>query len=59
MVSMSEPSKEELLARIAELEKQSGAKKSGKLEFRVTSSGSGCSMPRGTCGPSWKGTRAG
>ncbi len=32
---MSEPTKEELLARIAELEKQSGAKKSGNLEFRV------------------------
>jgi len=29
---MSEPTKEELLARIAELEKQSAAKKSGKLE---------------------------
>lgn len=32
---MSEPTKEELLARIAELEKQSRSKKSGKLEFRV------------------------
>jgi hypothetical protein len=32
---MSEPTKEELLARIAELEKRSGAKKSGKLEFKV------------------------
>jgi len=36
---MSEPSKEELLARIAELEKQSGAKKSGKLEFKVGEKG--------------------
>jgi len=39
MVSMSEPSKEELLARIAELEKQSGAKKSGILEFKVGGKG--------------------
>lgn len=36
---MSEPTKEELLARIAELEKQSGSKKSGKLEFRVGEKG--------------------
>ena len=39
MVPLSEPTKEELLARIAELEKQSGAKKSGKLEFRVGEKG--------------------
>jgi len=39
MRSMTEPSKEELLARIAELEKQSGAKKSGKLEFKVGGKG--------------------
>ena len=39
MLPMSEPTKEELLARIAELEKQSGAKKSGKLEFRVGGKG--------------------
>jgi len=32
---MPEPTKEELLARIAELEKESGSKRSGKLEFRV------------------------
>ena len=32
---MPEPTKEELLARIAELEKGSGSKRSGKLEFRV------------------------
>ena len=32
---MSEPTKEELLARIAELEKQSGGRKKGALEFRV------------------------
>ena len=36
---MSEPTKEELLARIAELEKQSGSKKSGKLEFRIGEKG--------------------
>ena len=36
---MSEPSKEELLARIAELEKQSGARKSGILEFKVGGKG--------------------
>ena len=31
---MTEPTKEELMARIAELEKQVGTKKSGRLEFR-------------------------
>ena len=36
---MSEPTKEELLARIAELEKQAGSKKSGKIEFRVGEKG--------------------
>ena len=36
---MSEPTKEELLARIAELEKQAGATKTGKLEFRVGDKG--------------------
>lgn len=36
---MAEPTKEELLARIAELEKQLGAKKSGKLEFKVSDKG--------------------
>jgi hypothetical protein len=36
---MSEPTKEELLARIAELEKQSRSKKSGKIEFRVGEKG--------------------
>ena len=37
---MSEPTKEELLARIAELEKQSsGTKRSGALEFRVGEKG--------------------
>jgi hypothetical protein len=36
---MSESTKEELLARIAELEKQSGAKKSGNLEFQVGEKG--------------------
>src|SRR3972149_2738822 len=34
MPPMSEPTKEELLARIAELEKRADAKKSGKLEFK-------------------------
>ena len=36
---MSEPTKEELQARIAESEKQSGSKKIGKLEFRVGAKG--------------------
>ncbi len=36
---MSEPSKEELLARIAELEKQAGARKKGDLEFRISEKG--------------------
>jgi hypothetical protein len=36
---MEDPTREELLARIAELEKQAGAKKSGKLEFRVGEKG--------------------
>ena len=36
---MSEPTKEELLARIAELEKQTGAKKSGRMEFKVGEKG--------------------
>lgn len=36
---MAEESREELLARIAELEKQAGAKKAGKLEFKVGKKG--------------------
>jgi hypothetical protein len=36
---MAEQTKEELLARIAELEKQAEAKKSGKLEFKVSEKG--------------------
>jgi hypothetical protein len=36
---MTEPTKEELLARIAELEKQVGARKAGKLEFKVSEKG--------------------
>ncbi len=36
---MTEQSKEELLARIAELEKQSGSRKKGTLEFRVGEKG--------------------
>jgi len=36
---MSDPTKDELMARIAELEKRLGAKQSGKLEFRVGDKG--------------------
>jgi hypothetical protein len=36
---MAEQTREELLARIAELEQQSGAKKGGKLEFKVGDKG--------------------
>jgi hypothetical protein len=36
---MSEPTRDELLARIAELEKQSGTKRTGRLEFRVSEKG--------------------
>lgn len=36
---MAEESREELLARIAELEKQSGSRKRGELEFRVGEKG--------------------
>jgi len=36
---MSEPTKEELMARIAELEKQAGSRKRGSLEFRVGEKG--------------------
>jgi len=36
---MAEPTKEELLARIAELEKQSGSRKRGSLEFKVGEKG--------------------
>ena len=36
---MAEPSREELLARIAELEKQSGSRKKGDLDFRVGEKG--------------------
>ena len=36
---MSEPTKEELLARIAELEKQAGKRKPGDLEFKVSEKG--------------------
>jgi hypothetical protein len=39
MPPMSEPTKEELLARIAELEKRAEAKKSGTLEFKVSGKG--------------------
>lgn len=36
---MPEPTKEELLARIAELEKRAEPKRSGKLEFKVGEKG--------------------
>ena len=36
---MPDPSKEELLARIAELEKQTVSRKTGKLEFKVGEKG--------------------
>ena len=36
---MSEPTKEELMARIAELEKQTGSRPKGTLEFRVGEKG--------------------
>jgi hypothetical protein len=36
---MSEPTKEELLARIAELEKKTGGRQKGALEFRVGEKG--------------------
>jgi hypothetical protein len=37
--NMAEPSKEELMARIAELEKQVGGRKRGSIEFRVSEKG--------------------
>jgi len=36
---MTEPTKEDLLARIAELEKQAGPKRSGRIEFKVSEKG--------------------
>lgn len=36
---MTEPTKEDLLARIAELEKQAGTKRSGRIEFKVSEKG--------------------
>ncbi len=36
---MSEPTKEELMRRIAELEKELGGRKSGDLEFKVGEKG--------------------
>ena len=35
----TEPTKEELLARIAELEKQTGSKRSGRMDFKVSEKG--------------------
>jgi hypothetical protein len=39
MRPMSEATKEDLMARIAQLEKQLGSKQSGKLEFKVGDKG--------------------
>jgi hypothetical protein len=39
MIPMAEPTKEELLAWIADLDKQAASKKSGPLEFRVDRKG--------------------
>lgn len=36
---MTEPSYEELKARVAELEKQTGVRRGGKLEFRIGEKG--------------------
>ena len=36
---MADPTKDELMARIADLEKRLGAKQSGKLEFKVGDKG--------------------
>jgi hypothetical protein len=36
---MTEPTKEELLARIAELEKQASSKRTGRLDFKVSEKG--------------------
>jgi hypothetical protein len=36
---MSEPTKEELMARIADLEKQVTSKKSGRMDFKVSEKG--------------------
>ncbi len=36
---MAEPSYEDLKARVAELEKQSGTRRSGKIEFKVGEKG--------------------
>jgi hypothetical protein len=36
---MTEPSYEELKERVAELEKQTGARRAGKLEFRIGEKG--------------------
>ena len=36
---MKEPTTEELMARIAELEKQVNSKKSGRIEFKVSEKG--------------------
>jgi len=37
--STNDPTKEDLMARIAELEKQVGTKRAGRLEFKVSEKG--------------------
>ena len=37
--STNDPTKEELMARISELEKQVGTKRAGRLEFKVSEKG--------------------
>lgn len=39
VAAMAEPTKEELLARIAELEKQTGSRKRGVIDFKVGEKG--------------------
>src|SRR6185295_2744111 len=39
MTESGEPTKEELMARIAELEKQAGSKRTGRMEFKVSEKG--------------------
>jgi hypothetical protein len=38
-LTMTEPTREELMNRIAELEKQASSKKTGRLEFKVSEKG--------------------
>ncbi len=54
---MAEPTKEELLARIAELEKQAGGRKKGSLEFRVGEKGGVSVYGLGRLCMDWDGSR--